>query len=216
MRTIRLFLPFALCLLPLCLFAQKDVKAKDLLDKSSAAFSDAGELYAYFTMSVKDTKNKVSEGFDGSIEIKGAKFHIDMPDSEIWFDGKTQWVLQKSWEEVNISEPSESEAQALNPAMIYTVYKKGCKYKYLGEKTDVKMRKVHEIELIPNKKNDITKIVMQVSAMDFMPVMIHLYFANNVENTISINKYKTNQKFPDDTFVFNKTKHPNAEIIDLR
>jgi outer membrane lipoprotein-sorting protein len=211
------FLLFSFLLFSFSVCAQKDAKAKELLDKSSAAFSSAGDVSAYFTMEIKDVTQKVSEAFDGSIEMKGSKFHIDIPESEIWFDGKTQWVLQKSWDEVNVSEPSGQEVQALNPAMIYTLYKKGCSCKYLGEKTDVKKRKVQEIELIPqNKTGDITKIVMQVNALDFMPVMIRISFSNKIENIIHINTYKTKQNFPDSTFAFNKKKYPDAEIIDLR
>jgi outer membrane lipoprotein-sorting protein len=198
-------------------FAQKDAKAKDLLDKSSAAYAKAGDLSAYFTMNIKDVSNKTSESFDGTIDVKATKFHIDMPDNEIWFNGKTQWVLQKGWEEVSISEPTEQEVQAINPGAIFNLYKKGCNYKYVGEKTDIKMRKVQEIELIPqNKKADMKKIILQVNTSDLMPVMIHIYFANKIENIIYINKFETKRNLPDTAFVFDKKRYPNAEIIDLR
>jgi outer membrane lipoprotein-sorting protein len=198
-------------------FAQKDAKAKEILDKSSAAFASAGDISAYFTMNIKDTSNKQSTAFDGSIELKADQFHIDMPDNEIWFNGKTQWVLQKGWEEVNISEPTGQEVQMLNPGTIFTLYKEGSKNKYLGEKTDTKMRKVHVIELIPkNKKGEITKIILQINAADLMPVMFYVYFANKIENIIYINKYQTKLKLSDNVFIFDAKKYPNAEIIDLR
>lgn len=198
-------------------FAQKDAKAKDILDKSSLAFSNGGNISAYFTMNIQDPANKRSESFDGNIDIKAEKLHIETPDNEIWFNGKTQWVLQKEWEEVNISEPSKQEVQTLNPALIFALYKNGGKYKYLGEKTDIKMRKVHEIELISQeKKGDIARIILQISATDFMPVMFHIYFANKIENTVYINKYQTKLNLSDSLFVFDAKKYPDAEIIDLR
>jgi outer membrane lipoprotein-sorting protein len=210
--TIILFLPFTSLT-----FAQKDAKAKDILDKSSLAFSNGGNISAHFTMNIQDPANKRSNSFDGNIDIKAEKLHIDTPDNEIWFNGKTQWVLQKEWEEVNISEPTKQEVQALNPALIFAMYKDGGKYKYLGEKTDVKMRKVHEIELISQqKKGDIARIVLQISATDFMPVMFHIYFANKIENIVYINKYQTKLNFSDSLFVFDAKKYPDAEIIDLR
>ena len=215
-RKILLMVIFSLCALG-TVFAQKDAKAKDILDKASATFSKAGDLSAAFTMNIKDVANGINESSEGSIEIQGAKYHIVMPDNEIWFNGKTQWVFQKSWDEVNISEPSEQEVQALNPGTIFSIYKKGCNYKYLGEKTDIKMRKVHEIELIPqNKKGDMAKIILQVGTTDLMPSMIHVHFTNKVENIIYITKYQTNLTLSDTNFTFDKTKYPNAEIIDLR
>jgi outer membrane lipoprotein-sorting protein len=213
----KFFLPIlASFLFVLSGFAQKDAKAKEVLDKSSAAFSVAGEMSADFTMNIKDIANKVTEVFDGVVDIKGVQYHIDMPDNEIWFNGKTQWVLQKAWEEVNVSEPSEQEIQMFNMGSLFAVYKKGCNYKYVGEKTDVKMRKVHEVELIPQKKGDITRIVMQIASSDFMPATIHLYFNNKAENIIYINKYKTKLNLSDSIFVFKKEKYPDVEIIDLR
>jgi outer membrane lipoprotein-sorting protein len=198
-------------------FAQKDAKAKDILDKSSAAFTNSGNMSVYFTMDLKDVPNKQSMAYDGTIDLKGEQFHIDTPDSEIWFNGKTQWVLQKSWGEVNISEPTAQEAQALNPGTVFAIYKKGCKYKYLGTKTDVKMRKVHEIELIPeNKKGEMKKIILQINVSDWMPVMFHILFANQIENIIYINKYQTKLNLSDNLFVFDAKKYPGAEIIDLR
>ena len=215
-RRVLLMVIFSLCA-SVVTFAQKDAKAKDILDKASATFSKAGDLSAVFTMNIKDVANGINESSEGSIEIQGAKYHITMPDNEIWFNGKTQWVLQKSWEEVNISEPSEQEVQALNPGTIFSIYQKGCNYKYLGEKTDIKMRKVHEIELIPqNKKGDIAKIILQVGTTDFMPSMIHIHFTNKVENIIYIAKYQTNLTLTDANFTFDKKEYPNAEIIDLR
>jgi outer membrane lipoprotein-sorting protein len=198
-------------------FAQKDAKAKEWLDKSSEAFNQAGDLSVDFTMNIKDLSNQVSESFDGRIDLKGAQFHLEVPDMETWFDGKTQWVLQKAWDEVNVSEPTAQEAQALNPAVIFSIYKKGCNYKYRGEKTDIKGKKAQEVELIPQaKKSDMTKIVMQIGSSDFMPVKIHIFYKNKMENIIYINKYKKNPDLTDGFFVFDKMKYPNVEIIDLR
>ncbi|MDR0680949.1 MAG: outer-membrane lipoprotein carrier protein LolA [Dysgonamonadaceae bacterium] len=198
-------------------FAQKDAKAKEWLDKSSEVFGKTGALSVDFTINVKDVSNKISESFDGNIEMKGAKFHLDVPEMETWFDGKTQWVLQKEWDEVNITEPAEQEVQTLNPAVIFSIYKKGCNYKYLGEKTDNRGKKAQEIELIPqDKKSEWTKIVIQINSNDFMPVKIHIFYKNKMENIIHINKYKKKLNLEDNVFVFDKKKYPNVEIIDLR
>ncbi|MDR0505815.1 MAG: outer-membrane lipoprotein carrier protein LolA [Dysgonamonadaceae bacterium] len=198
-------------------FAQKDDKAKEILDKSSAAFSAANAMSANFTINIKDTSKKLNVSYEGKIDIKGTKFHIDIPDHEIWFNGKTQWVLQKDWNEVSITEPDEQETQTLNPGVIFSIYKKGCKHKYLGEKSDAQKRKIHEIELIPqNKENGMAKIILQINVGDWMPVMFHIYFTNEIENIVHINKYKTKMSLSDNLFVFDAKKHPEVEINDLR
>jgi outer membrane lipoprotein-sorting protein len=199
-------------------FAQKDSKAKELLDKSSKAFLQSGDIKVSFTMNIKDITHNTTESFDGQISLKGNKFFIEVPGRDIYFDGKTQWIYEKSYEEVNISEPKGQEIQALNPAFIFELYKRGCNYKYVGGKTDVKMRKVQEITLIPKdvKKSDIKRVDMQVNETDFMPVFFHVFFNKNYENIVYVNKYQANLDFPDSLFVFDAKKHPDAEIIDLR
>ena len=126
-KSVFLAMTMIIFLHPLSTFAQKDAKAKEWLDKSSAAFSKAGALSLNFTLNIRDVSNKLSESFDGILNVKGTKFHLNTPDNEIWFDGKTQWMLQKDYDEVQISEPSEQEIQALNPAALLDIYKKGCK-----------------------------------------------------------------------------------------
>lgn len=198
-------------------FAQKDAKAKELLDKSSEAFNNSGDIHADFTMNIKDVPNSLAESFNGNISIKGEKFLISTPEYAIYFDGKTQWLLQKAFDEVTISEPDEKTVQTINPASLFEIYKKGCNYKYVGEKTDIKMRKVAEVELLPqDKKNDMSKIVVQISKSDHLPVMFHIFYKNKIENIIHINKYQTKQTIPDASFSFNAKEHPDVEIIDLR
>ena len=195
--------------------AQKDTKARELLDKSSAALAQAGDIYAYFTLSIKDVINKTSQSFDGTIQMRGNKFRIDTPEQNIYFDGKTQWVHQKSYEEVTISEPTAEEIQALNPKSIFSLYKKNSNYKYVGTKTDIKMRKVEEVSILP-QKGEITRINVQINTADYFPVMFHIFYKNKMENIIYINKYQTKQNFSDDLFVFDVKQFPNVEVIDLR
>ncbi|MCL2649706.1 MAG: hypothetical protein FWD60_01615 [Candidatus Azobacteroides sp.] len=196
-------------------FAQKD--AKEILDKASGKYTEAGAITASFTMNVKDDKAKVTYSFDGNIQMKGNKFSISTPDTDTWFDGKTQWVYLKDNEEVNITEPSKEEVQMMNPSMIFDLYKNGFKSKLTGEKKDIKQRNVYEIELLPpDKKNDMQKIIVQINKDDYMPVTFQIFYKNNIQNMIYINSYKTKQTLPDSNFIFDKKKYPNVEIIDLR
>jgi len=207
-----------LCFSAFYIFPQsvKADKAKDYLDQTTAALAKAGSLAAHFTMQVKDTSKKISESFEGDIEWKAEKFHLNTPDMEVWFDGKTQWVLQKEWDEVSIAEPAPEEVQALNPVTLLSLYKQNAKCKYLKTLKSTKDRPIHEIEMTSTiKNNDITKITVQINA-DYLPIKIHLIYKNNIENIIHIKTYTKNANLPNTRFVFDEKKYPEAEIIDLR
>ena len=193
-------------------FAQKDAKAKELLDKSSVMLNQSGGISASFTINMND-----EQSFEGQMFLNGAKFFIDIPDYTIYFDGKTRWTYVKSHNEVSIDEPSPQDIQALNPVSVFELYKTDCDYKFNGEKTDILKRKVNEISLFPKDKNEeIKQVNLQINPSDNMPVFFHITYKNNMEFRIFINKYQTKLNLPDSQFVFDKNKYPQAYVNDLR
>ena len=205
------------CFLTIPVFAQKDAKAKELLDKTSAMLNQSGGISAFFTININDEVNKIKESFEGQMFMNGAKFFFDTPDQTMFFDGKTQWVYIKSIEEVSINEPKQQEIQALNPVSVFEMYKTDCDYKYNGEKNDIQKRKVQEISLFPkDKKEEIKQVNLQINPIDNMPVFFHIIYKNKIEFRIYISKYQTKLNLPDSQFIFDKKKFPNADINDLR
>jgi len=199
------------------IFAQKDAKAKELLDKSSATLNQSGGMSASFSVNITDDANKMNQSFEGQTFLNKAKFFIETPDQTIYFDGKTQWVYNKAIDEVSILEPNPQDIQVLNPVSVFELYKNGYNYKYNGEKTDIKKRKVYDISLFPtDKKDEIKQVNLQINPSDYMPVFFHIIYKNKMEFRVYINKYQTKLNLPDSQFVFDKSKYPKAEINDLR
>ena len=100
--------------------------ATSILDKAASAYEDSNGLTAYFTMQTRSDVQKVSESFDGTVDIKGDKFVLKTPDMITWFDGTTQWSFVERNEEVNVSTPTGEELQASGlPASIAVFSKNG-------------------------------------------------------------------------------------------
>ena len=197
-------------------FSQQDKTAKDILDKSMTVFAGAGGIKSSFSFTLENTKSKTNEVFNGNISMKGNKFMIETPDYLAWYDGTNQWVYLKDNNEVNLTKPDSSDdAQMINPSVILSMYKKGFSSKYLGEKT-VNGKKVSEIELLPQNKNELKKIVLQIDKENQLPSYIQLQYTNGINNIIKIVKYQLNQQFSDSLFSFDKKQYPEVDIIDLR
>lgn len=209
----RTFILFIISVFTISLSAQS---AKEILDKASDAFLKAGGVTTEFTLNTKEIGSKQIYSQDGTADMKGDKFKIEIPDAITWFDGKTQWIYMKDVEEVNVSNPSGAELQAISPSILFSIYKVGYDLKYNGEKK-LNGKTVLEIELnAQNKKNELKKVIVYVYKSDNTFAKIILYDSNNMENTLIINSYKTNRLLTDSFFVFNKKEYPDAEIIDLR
>lgn len=200
MKRIYLILLF---LLPCCMFAQKDNKARQVLDHTAMALQQAGGIRASFEGSSQ-----------GTLLMKGNKFFLDCAGIISWFDGKTQWSYMADNEEVTISHPTSEELQGINPYYLIQSYKEGYQYQYKGKLTRNGITG-HEVILIPEKGQSLKSITLFVSEK-YLPIYIKVEQGNGTMNEIKVTSCQTNQNLSDHVFVFNKSQYPDAEIIDMR
>jgi len=176
--------------------------AKQVLDKTAAVVSNKNGAQASFT--IKGQNMNAS----GSIAVKGRKFHATIPQATIWFDGKTQWTYMKKNEEVNVSNPSESELAAINPYNFIFMYKQG--YSYTMEKKNGQFI----VHLKATGKKPIEEMYITVSQKSYIPSQIRMKQSKGW-TTIDVSNFKT-ASLSDGMFQFNSKDFPSAEIIDLR
>ena len=192
-----------LLLVPLCIFAQKDTKARQILDRTASALQQAGGIRATF------------EGSNnGTLLMKGEKFFLDCAGISSWCDGKTQWSYVSDNEEVTVSIPTPEELQGINPYALIQSYKNGYNYQYKGKHTQNGIIG-HEVKLIPEHEQSLKSITLFVTEK-YLPIYIKVEQDNGMADEIIITSCQTNQKLNDNVFVFDKKKYPNAEIIDMR
>ena len=192
-----------IALLLMCAGVQAE-NAKRILDKAVATVSNPGGVKAHFQMISKQFGST-----DGDIAIKGKKFHATTPDATIWFDGKTQWTYMKGNDEVNISNPTEAQLQAINPYNFIYLYKKGFK---LSAK---EVNNSYEVRLVPTKKEQkIQEMYIIVDKNSYHPTHVKMK-QKDKWSTIIISLLKT-ATLSDNLFQFNSKDFPKAEIIDLR
>ena len=192
-----------IALLLVCAGAQAE-SAKRILDKAAATVSNPGGVRAHFQMISKQFGTT-----DGEIAVKGSKFHATTPDATIWFDGKTQWTYMKGNDEVNISNPTEAQLQAINPYNFINIYKKGFK---LSAK---EINNSYEVHLVPSKKEQkIQEMYIIVDKNSYHPTHVKMK-QKDKWSTIIISQLKT-ASLNDNLFQFNSSDFPKAEIIDLR
>ncbi len=197
------------------LSAQKEPRAKEILDKTSNALSKDSGIKATFLLQ-NYRQRKLSGQTKGSISLKGNRFVLETPGTITWFNGKTQWTYIAENEEVNISNPTEKELQYMNPYSFINLYKKGFTYK-IGENILYKGKNTHKIILAPeDKKQDISQVELLIEQYSLQPVLIRVHSKKGEEMTIEILSYHSRQNIPDNNFIWDAKQYPHAEIIDLR
>lgn len=216
MKTITSILLVFLLSLPGNIFAQNSNDAKALLDKAYSTYETSDGIRLSFKATLIDKEGEAYLPQSGEAYIKGDKFKLEMEAMDIWFDGKTQWVLMKDVNEVNISTPTATEVASISPLALLGIYKNGFRLKTPASKT-INGRSAHLIDMVPVSQNkDFKSITAAIDKESGHIIQVILTMADGTKNKIDISGYNTNHQFSDTTFRFDKSNHPGVEMVDLR
>jgi len=181
-------------------FAQS---AKAVLDKAAGTITAQSGVKANFKMTTANGSTS------GTIAIKGKKFYATTPQAKVWFDGKTQWTYLKNNDEVNVSNPTEAQLQAINPYNFIHLYKRGYTYTMNTAGTD------YVIHLVANSTDrKIKELFISVNKKTYQPKQAKM-LQGKKWTTFDINSIKK-ENIADSQFRFNAKDFPKAEVIDLR
>ena len=196
----RLFL--AICCTALALVANAQA-AKSVLDKAASEFKKCPSVNVTFEVAIgEDIDN-------GTITLQGNKFCTKLSNTSIWFDGKTMWTYVKDNEEVNVSNPSEAQLQAINPYNFINLYKSG--YTNTLNSTG----NAYVVHLTSTAKDQkIKELFITIDKQSYHPTKVKLLQGKSWTEFDISNLSKA--KLADSEFRFNAKDFPKAEVIDLR
>ena len=197
-------------------FAQKDPKAKTVLDAMSQKFQSMNGFTAQFDFVFQDEIG-ASDRQSGEIAVKGEQYRLKLPEQEIFNDGKTVWTYIQSdgYKEVTINDVSQMEGE-LTPSNIYRMYESGFDYKLVGEK-QYQGKSVQVVELIATSSNspfESVKLMIDKISKDLLGW--EMYDGQGGMFSYTFKNLKQNANLPATYFAFDAKKYPGIEVIDLR
>ncbi|MEI9944517.1 MAG: outer membrane lipoprotein carrier protein LolA [Chitinophagaceae bacterium] len=213
----RLYIVMALLIAGFAAIAQKnDPEAKKILDAVSAKFKTFTTVQAGFSYKVENAQGKTMSTKAGTILMKGTKYKVSFGGQEIFCDGKTVWSFDKSSNEVTINNLDASSGMITPQKLFTNFYDTDFLYLLNGEKK-AGTKTVQEIEMTPtDKSKPFHKVYVQVDK-----AAKSIYSTKVLENggnryTYTVSSMKTNAALADNLFIFNKSKYPGVEEVDLR
>ena len=103
----------------------------------------------------------------------------------------------------------------MNPYTFISLYRKGYDYEY-GE-SSLRGMDCYCIHLMATEVSQkIREMYLDIDKKNYYPICIRMRRGTDGWTRISIQDFKTNQKYNDSMFKFDKKEYPSAEIIDLR
>lgn len=190
----------------------QDPKAGQILNEVSKKYKSYKSFKADFSYVMESPAAGKNETINGEIYVKGEKFKLNLGAQEIYNNGTTVWTYLKDQDEVNISN-YEPDPEEITPSNIYTVYQKGYKYLLLEETATNQV-----VDLIPEDKNKkIFKIRITIAKKDKSIKSWKMFEKSGNRYIYNVTKFLPNPPGVDDRFfMFEKTKYPGVEVVDLR
>jgi outer membrane lipoprotein carrier protein len=196
--------------LPLQTPASK-TKAGLILDAMSKKYAKIPNFSAAFTYNTEGLK----ETYKGDVTVKGKKFKLKLAGQELYNNGAIVSTYIKESNEVNISNFDPTE-EGINPAKIYTIYKKGYKYAFIEEQKSGS--NIYEVvELTPEKTtSQVAKVRITVDKKDKSVKSWKITTKDGKKQVFKVDKFTPITTIADSFFTFDKSKFPGVEVVDLR
>jgi|AntAceMinimDraft_17_1070374.scaffolds.fasta_scaffold04229_5 outer membrane lipoprotein-sorting protein len=189
-------------------------QAKIILEKTSEKMQSYKNIKIEFTYKMKNEKENINESKDGIILIKGDKYNLDIAGQNVICNGKTIWTYIKDADEVQINVVEDND-ESINPVKILTSYDKNYKPKLIreGHKND---KTVYVIDLTPLEGKSFYKIRLIIDKTKKQILKSTIYDKNGSLYLYIVKKFITDITIKDSNFTFDKSKHPDVEVIDMR
>jgi len=196
--------------------AQKEAKAKVILDAMSQKFQAMNGFTANFDFTFQDQSGS-SDRQTGQIAVKDEQYRLKLPDQEIYNDARTVWtfIQTDSYKEVTINDASQMEGE-LTPSNIYRIYESGYNYKLIGEK-QFQGKTAQLVELTAIKSGSpFEKVTLRIEKATNNLLGWEMYDGQGGVFSYAFTNLKTSVNLAANYFSFDVKKYPGIEVIDLR
>ncbi|SRR5579871_96173 len=195
---------------------KNDADAKKVLDAVSAKLKSYKTVQTSFTLQIANSSGKVEASKKGTLYMTGHKYHLTMSGQEVYCDGANVWTYDKSTNEVTLTK-YDASAKTISPENIFTdFYDKDFLYKLNGD-SKLNNKTYQEIELTPvNKTKTFFKVYLTIDKAAKTIYTVKWLEKNGTKYTITANKLTGNVPLNDASFIFDKSKYPGVEEVDLR
>jgi len=217
----KFFASFLVLFSAITIFAQapgslgkNDPEAKKILDAVSSKFKTYKAVQASFSLKMENGAGKILSTKAGTLYMKGTKYRISISGQEIFSDGSNIWTYDKAANEVTINKLDPS-SNSLTPQKLFTnFYDKDFLYKLNGL-VKVGPKSMKEIELTPiDKSKNFFKVLLYIDNTAINTTKIFEKTGNKY--TYAVSKMNTTIPVDEKTFVFDASKYPGVEVVDLR
>lgn len=175
---------------------------------------DKNAIESNFTLALQEDMIGDPAIYRGKVIMKGHKFHLSMGDTDVYYDGVTQWMYSEETEELSITTPTQDDLAGTNPLLILKQFKRSCNIAFYDKE---QYKEGYVIAFYPKEEHsEIRKLLVTVRKDTTLPIKLVLEASRGNVTSLVLSNLKVNVPTTDSTFNVSATQYPNAIINDLR
>ena len=214
----KIFIVITLIAYSICGFTQTEAehndKSKGILEKVSNAYQKNKTTKFNFKLTI--LSEDINETQEGYALLEGDNFFYKTEEREVICDGESVWTYLPDDNECYIDLLEDLE-NTINPNEIFTIWKEGFKFQYIGEKT-INNELIHQIKMFPKnpEKSKYHTLLMEINETTSRIKQAIIKSKDGVTIQFEILKLTSNPSLENNTFKWDINKHPNVDEIDNR
>jgi outer membrane lipoprotein carrier protein len=194
------------------LFAQD---ADALLNKLSEKAQSFKAYEIAYTSTLVDLKNDFELTQQGTVQIEGDRFHLDLGDYVIYCDGETVWTFEPEMNECYIDDTETMKEEGMDPSKLFTVWEEDFRREWMG-RTSVEGRNCAHINLYASTDKAYHTLQLFVDDKALEVVQIVMKGREGSDVTYTVKSFSTALEVVPGMFTFPAEKHPGVDLIDNR
>ena len=193
----------------------QDSQSTEILKNLQKKLNSYTDITIHFIFRTEKNDRFIDE-VKGKTLIKRDKYVLETPQQTIFCDGVNLWNYLPDQKEVTVSlYDKEDDSEMMNPMALINNYEKQYKSSFIREVSE-KGILVQIIDLVPLKATSFYKIRLVLNKNKNQIERFTVLDKDGTQYTYYIDKFLVNQALSDSRFVFEMSKYPGTEIIDIR
>lgn len=187
--------------------AQPNLTAQQILDRVVKALSTTPSLSFEMTLQSGSTTSKARMVMGKEL------FRFDNEGISVFYDGKTQWTIDREAAEVSITEPTESEITEINPLAFVRNYNKN----YNVSLVKTSDNGTYTVKMTAIKKSlYVRSAQVVVSSRTWLPTHVTALLATGQSLNVRVDNAESGSALPKTFYQFDTKGAKGLEVIDLR
>lgn len=168
-----------------------------------------------YTSTLVDLKNDFELTQEGSVQIEGDRFHLDLGDYVIYCDGESVWTFEPEMNECYLDDMETMREEGMDPSQLFTVWEEDFRREWVG-RAQIGDKDCAHVNLYAGEDKPYHTLQLFIDDTALEIVRIVMKGREGSDVTYTVTSFSTSLEIKPGMFTFPAEKHPGVELIDNR